>query len=494
MHLEFIGILFLVGLGISLRLRQYLFNRSLWFDEASLSLNVVDRNVTTLLTEPLAYIQTAPPGFLVAARSMVVALGPSDWVLRLVPFIAGVSVVLLSVVVARRELTSTVGRWTFVGLVSLSPVLIYYSSEFKQYSSDALAALAIFVAFSSRSSPYGTLLLAGTGFVALACSLPAIFVAGPAGFLLMYEAVRSRRYKQLLFVGLTWLAGAALHGAYISQAGTHHEFMMAWWREHDGFPHSPPNSAADLLWYPTALLNFIYMAFKTQAVAVPGSNKALSDPVGLALVIAFAASLALAFIWRRPPDLLAAAAILLTLIAAAFQIYPFSSRLLLFLVPLAFFTMASAIDMLSELYWVAASFCALLLFRVMAPVALEVLVEPRAPLATNFKEALHIVAQNSISGDALTIEPWSGRVFEFYRRFDAPKLPTFEVDNGEAAYSMLERAKSEGYHRIWYLETSPVDPSAAHLIEEVGDKTPIVFTWRRGRTRLVLFDFAARPQ
>jgi len=125
LHLEFIGILFLVGLGISLRLRQYLFNRSLWFDEASLSLNVVDRNVTTLLTEPLAYIQTAPPGFLVAARSMVVALGPSDWVLRLVPFIAGVSVVLLSVVVARRELTSTVGRWTFVGLVSLSPVLIY---------------------------------------------------------------------------------------------------------------------------------------------------------------------------------------------------------------------------------------------------------------------------------------------------------------------------------------------------------------------------------
>ena len=387
---------------------------------------------------------------------MVVALGPSDWALRLVPFIAGVSVVLLSVVVARRELTSTVGRLTFVGLVSLSPVLIYYSSEFKQYSSDALAAIAIFVAFSSRSSPYGTLLLAGTGFVALVCSLPAIFVAAPCG---IPPSVRGRALASVQAAyyssGLAWLAGAALHGAYISQAGTHHEFMMAWWREHDGFPHSPPNSVADLLWYPTALLSFIYMAFKTQAVAVPGSNEALSDPAGLALAIAFAASLALAFIRRRPTDLLAAAAILLTLIAAAFQIYPFSSRLLLFLVPLAFFTMASAIDMVIELYWVTSSVCALLLFRVMAPVALEVLVEPRAPLATNFKEALHIVAQNSISGDALTIEPWSGRVFEFYRRFDAPKLPTFKVDNGEAAYSMLERAKSEGYHRIWYLEIVP---------------------------------------
>ena len=181
-RLELLGILFLVNLGIALRFRQYLFNRSLWFDEASLALNVVDRDVTTLLTKPLAYLQSAPPGFLVAARSMVVALGPSDWALRLVPFIAGVLVVLLAVLLARRELTSTVGRLTFVGLVALSPVLIFYSSEFKQYSSDALAAIAVLVGFSRRSSPYGTLLLAGTGFVALVCSLPAIFVAAPAGF------------------------------------------------------------------------------------------------------------------------------------------------------------------------------------------------------------------------------------------------------------------------------------------------------------------------
>ena len=167
---------------------------------------------------------------------MVVALGPFDWALRLVPFIAGVSVVLLAVLLARRELISTVARLTFVGLVALSPVLIFYSSEFKQYSTDALAAIAVLMAFSYRSSPYGAWLLAGAGFVALVFSLPAVFVAAPAGVFLLYEAVRSRRYKQLLLVGLAWLAGATLHGAYILQAGVHHEFMVAWWREHDGFP------------------------------------------------------------------------------------------------------------------------------------------------------------------------------------------------------------------------------------------------------------------
>ena len=270
-RLEPFGILFLVILGVALRFRQYLFNRSFWFDEASLALNVVDRDLTTLLTERLAYLQTAPPGFLVAARAMVVALGPFDWALRLVPFIAGVSVVALAVILARRELASTIARLTFVGLVALSPVLIFYSSEFKPYSSDALAALAILVVVSCRSTPYGTWLLASTGFVALASSLPAIFVAAPSGLLLLYEAVRSRRYKQVLLVGVAWLVAAALHGAYTWQAGADRKFMVDWWVSRGGFPHSPPDSVADLLWYPEALLRFIYMAFKTPSFAGPES-------------------------------------------------------------------------------------------------------------------------------------------------------------------------------------------------------------------------------
>ena len=161
--------------------------------------------------------------------------------------------------------------------------------------------------------------------------------------------------------------------------------------------------------------------------------------------------------------------------------------MVLFLVPLAFFIIAAAIDVVDfKLGWVTSSCCALLLLFAMAPISLMVLVKPKAPFATKFKEALHVVAENSISGDALAIEPWSGRVFEFYSRFQAPKLPTFIAD---AARSMLERAKTEGYHRIWYLESSPVSPNAVHLIEEVGDETPIVFTWRRNGTRLVVFDF-----
>jgi uncharacterized membrane protein len=501
-RLELAGIFCLVLLGVALRLRQYVYNRSLWFDEATLALNVIHRDVWTLLSEPLKHVQTAPPGFLVAARSIAVTLGPFDCALRLIPLIAGVAVVLLGVLLARRELTSTVARLTFVGLVALSPVLIFYSSEFKQYSSDVLAAIALLTVFSYRSSPHGTWLLAGTGFVALVCSLPAVFVAAPVGVFLLYEAVKARRYDQVALVGLAWLAGVALHGAYVLQAGVHHDLMMGFWRKFGGFPPYPLKSVSDLLWYPEAFLRFAYMAFKTPHFAGPHSDEALSSPAGFGLAIASAASLALAFSRRRPMGLVAAAAILLTLVASGFEIYPFSTRLVLFLVPLAFLVIAAAIDAIDfKLGWLPASLCALPLFLVMLPVNLAVLAHPETPLATDFKKALRIVVRKSIGGDALAILPWTGRVFEFYRRDRAPKLRTFVLHERKTAASMLEQAegllayaKRKGYSRIWYLETIPRSQGAEQLIEKVKDKTPIVFAWRSGGTRLVVFDLMKGPQ
>jgi len=501
-RLELVGISCLALLGITLRCREYLLNRSFWYDEVSLALNVIHRDVWTLFTEPLDYVQTAPPGFLAVARAVAVAHGPFDWTFRLIPLIAGVAVVLLAVPLARRELASAVAKLTFVGLVALSPVLIFYSSEFKQYSSDALAAIALLTAFSYRSSRHGTLLLAGIGFAALVCSLPAVFVTVPAGLFLLYEAVRSRRYNQLTIVGLAWLAGAALHGAYVLQAGVHHEFMLGWWRTYGGFPPYPANSVADLLWYPQAFAKFMYLAFKTPGFAGPHRNLALSSPAAFGLAIAFAASLALAFVWRRPMGLVAAAAILLTLVASGFEIYPFSSRVVLFLVPLAYFTIVAAIDAVDlKLGLLPAGICALLLFAVMAPVTRAVLVGSEVPKAANFREALDVVARKSVDGDALAIEPWTGRVFRFYRSERAPNVRTFVLRERGSARSMVKQAKGllahakrKGYSRIWYLESLPISESAKRLIEEVGDEFPIVLTWERGSTRLVVFDLTEKPQ
>ena len=105
---------------------------------------------------------------------------------------AGVLLLFVAIVLARRELKSAVARVTFVGLVALSPLpTICPPSELKQYSSDALFATAILAAVAYRTTRYGSWILAGVGFIAILCSLPAIFVAAPAALLIFCEALRS---------------------------------------------------------------------------------------------------------------------------------------------------------------------------------------------------------------------------------------------------------------------------------------------------------------
>jgi hypothetical protein len=77
-----------VALGIILRLRQYFANRSLWVDEASLALNIVNRTFGAL-TLPLDYNQGAPIGFLFIEKFSVLILGNNEFSLRLFPLFSG---------------------------------------------------------------------------------------------------------------------------------------------------------------------------------------------------------------------------------------------------------------------------------------------------------------------------------------------------------------------------------------------------------------------
>ena len=84
-RLSFIIICF----GILVRLVQYLFNRSLWADEAVLALNIVNRSYLELL-EPLDYEQGAPIGFLILEKLAVQLFGDNEYALRLVPLLSSI--------------------------------------------------------------------------------------------------------------------------------------------------------------------------------------------------------------------------------------------------------------------------------------------------------------------------------------------------------------------------------------------------------------------
>jgi hypothetical protein len=137
-HLAAIAI---IGAGLAFRLSQYFSGRSMWLDEASLALNVLDRSIGGL-SHQLDFGQGAPLGFLVIVKVLVVALGKSEAVLRLFPLLCGIGALPLMYVLARR-VTSEMPALIALVLFAAADGLIYYSTELKQYSSDVLLALAI---------------------------------------------------------------------------------------------------------------------------------------------------------------------------------------------------------------------------------------------------------------------------------------------------------------------------------------------------------------
>ena len=481
----------LVLLGVALRLRQYLFNRSLWLDEAALAVSVVERDLPYLLSVPLKWNQSAPPGFLVASRSFVSIFGRDEWVLWLAPLIAGLLLLVVAVILARQELKSAAGRVTFVGLVALSPVLIGYSSEFKQYSLDALVASGILLAVSYRNSKYGTWLLAVAGFVGILCSLPAIFVTAAAGVLLLYEAYRSSQWRQAISAGLAWSAAAAVHVGYFLWAGPDRDHFVRWWTAFNPYAPFPPSTVAELLWYPRSLLDLSYLAFRDWGHAVPRINPPWLDVLDWSLALALVLAVAAVIISKRRTALVAVGAILTVYVASALKAYPFSSRLLIFCVPLTFFIIATGIDEFRRITGpVAAAVASVLLLGVMVPLAVESAQRPY--FNSDMRGALAEVSRRFEEGDAIAL--WrSNKLFRYYRRaLKTRSAPVLNLDpNKSSSNTLIEIAEKNGYRRIWVVAAHRAH-SVNRLIRRTARSVPIAYEWAAPGTRVVLFDFTRR--
>ena len=173
----------LICFGIILRTAQYIFNRSLWVDEAMLALNIIDTPFSELL-KPLEYNQGAPIGFLAIEILIVQLLGTSEYALRLFPFVCGVISLMLFVRVGKHfvENKSVI---IAIALFAISYKLIFYSSEVKQYSSDVAIALLLYgtmVSIHAVGLNLARVLALGIiGAVALWFSHPATFILAGIG-------------------------------------------------------------------------------------------------------------------------------------------------------------------------------------------------------------------------------------------------------------------------------------------------------------------------
>ncbi len=169
-----------IALGIAVRLVRFALRFPLWYDEAALSANFLDRGYLDFM-RPLECGQAAPILFLWVQTTLVRLFGFTEYSLRLFSLATGIA----SLFVFRRlagRLFEGSALVLAVGMLAVSYPAIRYSAEGKPYGSDLFVSLVLLaLAVEWMSCPERTGLLWGLAAVAPWCvglSFPAAFVGG----------------------------------------------------------------------------------------------------------------------------------------------------------------------------------------------------------------------------------------------------------------------------------------------------------------------------
>src|SRR4051812_7280448 len=320
----------IVAFGVIARVRQWLGGRSLWLDEVLIADNLVHRGFVDLATKPLLHFQVAPVVWAELEHLSSVVFGSGQRSLRLLPLIAGIGVITLTWVLARRLLPDVLVPVALL-LVALHPALIYYSNEVKQYSTDVcivllLILLAQDVAAHTDNSPrLRRLTLAGV--VAVWCSHVAVLALAGISVVLVLRPLMSHDLRRALRVALAlspWVVSFLLSYLVTLHSLQSSTEVANYWR------HTYPDSVVDLpAW------------FFSRWYDVAGTPLRMTvRTVGL-LVLAWGL-VRLGWFGRRWTAL-AWAIVPVALLAAAMHLYPFADRLALWLVPLVALALAAAL-------------------------------------------------------------------------------------------------------------------------------------------------------
>ena len=191
----------------------------LWLDEEMIALNLRDRSFSELGGR-LWLEQSAPYGWLVVQRAVLLTLGSSEVALRLLPTLFGIATYVTALLIARRWLTWP-ATLIFPLLCIFGPALSHYRIEVKHYTGDAfwallLPALAVWTIEGATADDRRRRMVTWWMVAAAGAWLAngALLVAPACALLMLATTLRrdgARAASRLAAWGLLWLASFVLH-------------------------------------------------------------------------------------------------------------------------------------------------------------------------------------------------------------------------------------------------------------------------------------------
>lgn len=488
-------------LGVVLRTREWLFDKSLWLDEITLT-NQLDSRTFAGLIRPLGGDQGGPLGWLWAEKASIEVFGVHELALRLPAWLASLVALGVFPLVARR-LTGQIATPAATFLVATSPVLIYYAAETKQYSSDTacalLAILATTLLLGARPGWRSAALWGLVSGVLAWCSQPTILVVAACAAALVLRWLRNGPVLVRLAPGMLVL-GVSLGAEYLLTLRqlAANQTLETFWQKYGGYPPAQATVLGDLRWVAGAARNFS-QGFAQYEVPV------------LVLVLAIGGLVTMAR--RHPWPAVLVLLVGLTAVAAAVtKHYPLAHRLALYLLPLLVVLLCAGLENVS-----AAPGSAMLprRWRVItggaAALALVVTTLPAVTTGisklwhpdetTAGRQALQFVADHQLSSDAVLIDQWGTTISSFY----GPRLgvrPTglvaMQPSGGAPCAANPLAALAAGRARVWLVllhhpSNEPPDRNAIYASQFAARATELMAFAGPGNTAAYLFDLRTPP-
>lgn len=336
-------LLALILLGVILRLREYIFARSIWLDEAALLHQIISRSFAELLTGGIGGNQGAPTGFTVTTKLFLNAFGSTDYSARLLPFVAGIMLLPVMYWLGKLVLPGIRSQAVLLFFTATSPILIYYSAEAKQYELETFtSALMLCLCLADAQEARSTRTLAAIGAIAVWFSYSVVFVLAGCGTVSLWRLARQKRHAELLqYCGIiaVWLLSFLGH-FYCSAAGLlGNKALHAYW--HAGFAPLDDGVLATVMWVGRTLFDYVEYALALETFEPYEVLGRILTGLACLLAIIGAAALLRQRNSAALPLLLIPA---LAVAAATLGIVPFRGRLTLYLMPMVVLLIAAAVD------------------------------------------------------------------------------------------------------------------------------------------------------
>lgn len=312
---------FVIFLGVFLSFYQFIFNRNLWLDEAMLALNIISKSFTELL-QPLASNQVAPIGFLFIEKFFAITFSNSDYSFRIFPLLSFYLSIPFFYLLSKQFTKNTFFAYAATALFSINLMLLYYSTEVKQYSTDVLVSIVILYTtlnLNSRSSKSLALYVI-VGMISIWFSNTAVIILFVCGLYSIYNEYIKKRNWIIILPIICWLISFVIYYLLFVLNHPTLEMMTNYWERF----FLPLNPFSKEFYY------FLYGTVKdATSISIPNRSLWLFPLtvsfIGIVYLIKEKKFVTLYFLFFP---------ILVHLLISGLELYPFRGRFILYLYPL----------------------------------------------------------------------------------------------------------------------------------------------------------------